>query len=57
MESLPNRVCEEYINGVGKLNFSSDRIPSLKELNHIFNSITGCKVARVPGLIHEQDFF
>ena len=57
MASLPNRVCEEYINGVGKLNFSPDRIPSLKELSHIFNSITGWKVARVPGLIHEQDFF
>jgi phenylalanine-4-hydroxylase len=57
MASLPNRVCVEYINGVSKLNFSPDRIPSLKELSNIFNKTTGWKVARVPGLIHEQDFF
>ena len=55
--SLPNRVCEEYINGVSKLNFSPDKIPSLKELSQIFYKTTGWKVARVPGLIHEQDFF
>ena len=55
--SLPNRVCEEYINGVSKLNFSPDKIPSLKDLSRIFYRTTGWKVARVPGLIHEQDFF
>lgn len=57
MSSLPDRVCEEYINGVDKLNFSPDRIPSLKELSYIFLNTTGWKVARVPGLIHEQNFF
>ncbi len=57
MAALPNRICEEYINGVGKLNFTPERIPSLKELSNIFNRTTGWKVARVPGLIHEQDFF
>lgn len=56
MASLPNRVCEEYINGVSKLNFSPNRIPSLKDLSYIFYKTTGWKVARVPGLIHEQDF-
>ena len=57
MALLPNRVCEEYINGVRKLNFSSHKIPSLKQLSNIFYETTGWKVARVPGLIHEQDFF
>ncbi len=57
MAALPNRICEEYINGVDKLNFSPSRIPSLKELSNIFFKTTGWKVARVPGLIHEQDFF
>ncbi len=57
MALLPNRVCEEYINGITKLSFSSDKIPSLKELSNIFFRTTGWKVARVPGLIHEQDFF
>ena len=54
---LPGRVCEEYIEGANKLNLSSDRIPYLKELSHVFTEATGWKVARIPGLIHEQDFF
>lgn len=57
MKFLPGRACEEYIEGADTLNLSPDKIPSLKELSHIFHSITGWKVARVPGLIHEQNFF
>lgn len=57
MKFLPGRACDEYIEGAERLNLFPNRIPSLKELSHIFNSITGWKVARVPGLIHEQNFF
>lgn len=54
---LPGRACDEYLDGVSKLNFTPDKIPYLKELSHIFYKTTGWKVARVPGLIHEQNFF
>lgn len=57
MKFLPGRACDEYMEGAGKLNLSSERIPYLKELSHIFYKTTGWKVARVPGLIHEQNFF
>jgi phenylalanine-4-hydroxylase len=57
MQYLPERVCDEYLRGTVKLNFTSDRIPSLKNLSAIFKKATGWKIARVPGLIHEQDFF
>ena len=57
MQFLSGRACEEYIEGAQKLNLSSDKIPNLKELSHIFYNSTGWKVARVPGLIHEQNFF
>jgi len=57
MQFLPGRACEEYIEGAGKLNLSPNKIPYLKNLSHIFYESTGWKVARVPGLIHEQDFF
>jgi phenylalanine-4-hydroxylase len=57
MKYLPGRVCDEYINGTKKLNFTPDRIPALKDLSSVFNKTTGWKVARVPGLIHEQNFF
>lgn len=57
MQFLPGRACEEYIEGADKLNLSGDKIPYLKDLSHIFYNSTGWKVARVPGLIHEQNFF
>lgn len=57
MKFLFGRACEEYIEGTKNLNLSEDKIPYLKNLSHIFYNLTGWKVARVPGLIHEQDFF
>ena len=57
MQFLTGRACEEYIEGANKLNLFSDKIPHLKDLSHIFFNSTGWKVARVPGLIHEQNFF
>jgi phenylalanine-4-hydroxylase len=57
MQFLPGRAAQEYMDGASKLNFSSDKIPYLKDLSHIFLQTTGWKVARVPGLIHEQNFF
>ena len=57
MQFLPGRACDEYIEGASKLNLSADKIPFLKDLSHIFYDSTGWKVARVPGLIHEQNFF
>jgi phenylalanine-4-hydroxylase len=57
MKLLKAKACEEYIEGADKLNLSEDHIPYLKDLSHIFYDSTGWKVARVPGLIHEQNFF
>ena len=57
MEILPDRACEEYMNGAYKLNLSPDRIPYLKNLSHVFKETTGWKIARVPSLIREKDFF
>jgi len=54
---LPNRAASEYLDGVKKLNFSSDRIPYLKDISNVFYQTTGWKVARVPGLIDVEDFF
>ncbi len=57
MKFLPGRACDEYLEGVTKLNFLPDKIPALKDLSNVFHQTTGWKIARVPGLIHEQDFF
>lgn len=57
MKNLPGRVCKEYLDGVDILNFTKDKIPALKEISEVFKKTTGWRIARVPGLIHEQDFF
>ena len=57
MQYLPDRACDEYLRGAIQLNLSSEEIPNLQVHSQIFNRITGWKVARVPGLIHEQNFF
>lgn len=57
MQFLPGRVCNEYLQGAKKLQFNADRIPALKDLSSVFKKNTGWTIARVPGLIHEQDFF
>jgi phenylalanine-4-hydroxylase len=57
MKYLPGRVCREYLEGVDILNFTNDKIPALKDLSAVFKKTTGWRIARVPGLIHEQNFF
>jgi phenylalanine-4-hydroxylase len=57
VELLPGRACKEYLNGAKSLNLSPDKIPYLKNISHVFNEVTGWKVARIPGLIHEENFF
>lgn len=57
MKFLPGRACDEYMEGTEKLNLTPDRIPALSDLSKVFEKTTGWKIARVPGLIHEQNFF
>ena len=57
MKFLPGRACKEYMDGTELLKLSPDKIPYLKELSHVFFETTGWKVARVPGLIHSENFF
>jgi phenylalanine-4-hydroxylase len=39
------------------LNLGADRLPSLADLSRRLEDATGWQVARVPGLIHERNFF
>jgi len=57
MEQLPGRACEAYMRGQDVLKLEADRIPDLANLSERLDEETGWKVANVPGLIHEKDFF
>jgi phenylalanine-4-hydroxylase len=57
MELLPGRASETYLEGVRKLGLSNDGIPALRDLSRVLDRATGWQVARIPGLLHERDFF
>ena len=56
-EQLVGRACEAYLKGQEVLQIEADRVPSLANLSRRLNDATGWEVAKVPGLIHEKDFF
>lgn len=57
MELLQGRAGEAILDGVRILELIPDRIPALKELSANLNKATGWQIARIPGLLHEKDFF
>lgn len=57
MEQLPERACDAYLRGQDVLKLEADRIPSLANLSRRLHEATGWRVAKVPGLIHEKNFF
>ena len=56
-ELLPGRACREFLDGVELMGFPPNRIPALVHAHQVLSKTTGWSVARVPGLLHEQDFF
>jgi phenylalanine-4-hydroxylase len=56
-ELLPGRAADEYLAGLERMQFPEDTIPSLRAASAVLNETTGWTVARVPGLLHEEDFF
>ncbi len=57
MEMLPGRAGAAYLRGVSALGMTSARIPGLADLSAALERTGGWKVARIPGLLHERDFF
>lgn len=57
MAMLPGRAGAAYLRGVQTLGMTPDRIPALADLSATLERTTGWRVARIPGLLHERDFF
>ena len=57
MKLLPGRAGAAYLAGVDKLGMTADRIPALADLSAALEREAGWRVARIPGLLHERDFF
>ena len=54
---IEGKACDEYMDGLKKINLPHDRIPQLSELNEVLLATTGWQVAPVPALIDFDEFF
>ena len=57
MDLLPGRAGEAFMTGVETLGMTPDGIPALSNLSQNMQAATGWQIARIPGLLHERDFF
>lgn len=57
LNCIKNRACNEYMEGLNKLNLPHERIPQLHEINAVLSSETGWQCEAVPALISFDKFF
>lgn len=56
-QRLPGRACDEFLEGLERMEFSEERIPALRDVAEVLKRKTGWNVARVPGLVEANAFF
>lgn len=54
---LPNRACNEFMEGLGKISFPQNRIPRLADISDRIEKCTGWTIMRVDGLVPDKEFF
>ena len=54
---VAGRACDEYMDGLARLDLPRDRIPQLDDINRVLEPATGWQVSRVPALISFDRFF
>jgi phenylalanine-4-hydroxylase len=54
---LKGRVCDEFLQGVERLNLSPESVPSFEAINEQLMPATGWRIVAVPGLVPDQVFF
>jgi phenylalanine-4-hydroxylase len=57
MELLPERACQEFMDGLERLKFTTDRIPALGDVSRSLQKHTNWSLVRVEGLVPEKEFF
>ena len=56
-EILPERACDEYLEGLKRLDLNNGGIPNFDELNEELSSLTDWNVVAVPDLVPDGAFF
>jgi phenylalanine-4-hydroxylase len=55
--NLPDAASEEFLEGIKRINFTSDHIPDFTEVNKILRKYTGWQLHVVAGLLPNKEFF
>jgi phenylalanine-4-hydroxylase len=56
-DMIPHHMCQDYLDGFAKMQFPMDRIPSLTEVENRLRAHSNWRVARVFGLVPDEDFY
>ncbi len=54
---LPDRACDEFVEGMRNLPIGADEIPDFRRLSDVLMKKTGWQVVAVPGLVPDEVFF
>ncbi|NVK26038.1 MAG: phenylalanine 4-monooxygenase [Gammaproteobacteria bacterium] len=57
LECIKGKACNEFFQGLEKLQLPQDRIPQLQEVSDVLMRETGWQCAEVPALINFESFF
>jgi phenylalanine-4-hydroxylase len=57
LSCIAGKACDEYLQGLERLNLPTDRIPQLEEVSKVLRETTGWECAEVPALISFDRFF
>jgi phenylalanine-4-hydroxylase len=57
LSCIKDKACDEYFEGLEKLNLPTDRIPQLDEVSDVLKATTGWQCYPVPALIGFGEFF
>jgi phenylalanine-4-hydroxylase len=57
LDTIKNRACHEFEEGLQKLNLSAEEIPQASHINTQLEKFTGWNVEMVPAVIPAEDFF
>ena len=55
--NLPKAATKEFLIGMEKVKFTSDKIPNFEETNEILRSLTGWELVAVEGIVDDKLFF
>lgn len=57
LKNIPERACDEYLEGLKKLDLPVDRVPQHFEITEVLQKNTGWAVQVVPAIIPADEFF